>query len=425
MNSRSRDLRPRGWVAGPSGPLACGLVCLGLTGSLWGQTALRSSLAGSDAAEFRARALRGEAYNLEWGPGRFLASAALSMEANDNVRLTDGDSEGDVIFRPTAGLFSVFQFSERNALRFDLAVGYQKYVAHEEYDSFLVRPGSEMAVDLFVRDTTINLHNRFNYTLDPLEQGTVIGSAEYGGFYDTLGASVLWDRNEMLLSGGYDHAWFLSDVDRFDHLSRQADSVYVRATALPHDAVRWGGEIAGGFSRYAEPFLNDSWNASAGAFLNWAPSRFIETSVRAGFITYQFNDTGRVSPPADLGDYYVDVKLSHRINAWLNYTVAGSRAFDLGVNSDLQDLWKVHATVTWRMHRTVWLSPQAAYEWGSENGATAAERYERLGFSLTTGYQLARPLSLGLTYGLTVRQSELPGRDYVQNRGTLTFTYRF
>jgi hypothetical protein len=389
------------------------------------QDALRYSVAGSEAAESRARALEGQPYLVDWGPGKLIPTASLRLEATDNVELTEENREADLSIRPEVGVLSIWPLSERNLLTFDLAVGYTMYAGDTRNDQLTIRPGSQVSLDLYLHDFRFNLHNRMHYSLDPLEQGAVSGSAEYGGFYNTLGASAFWHLTELILSTGYDHFWFLSDSDQYDYLSRNTDSVFARATVTRHTALEFGGEAALGMNRYREQVLNDSLNASVGGFVDWKPTAHLSLDFRGGYTAYHFRETGIVGPAPDQSGFYFSLGTRHRINSYLVQELGTGRRIDLGVNADLQDVWSVRYSLSWRFHPKHVLSPRLFYEHGEEQGGLLEERYDRIGFGLELSHRFLPKLEGRLGYGFTAKDSHLEGRDYYQNRVSLTFAYHF
>ena len=54
-----------------------------------------------------------------------------------------------------------------------------------------------------------------------------------------------------------------------------------------------------------------------------------------------------------------------------------------------------------------------------------AEDIHRYGGALTLGYQLTQHVTLGFRYQYTQKDSDLPLRDYSQNRVSLDGTYSF
>jgi uncharacterized protein (PEP-CTERM system associated) len=75
--------------------------------------------------------------------------------------------------------------------------------------------------------------------------------------------------------------------------------------------------------------------------------------------------------------------------------------------------------------KNVPLNAGAFYENGTDAAAATAEKYDRIGFQLGTGYQLTRNLGLNLGYQFTLKDSDRALRDYRQNVVSLSLNYRF
>jgi Outer membrane protein beta-barrel domain len=403
--------------------LACLSVAFALSGAA--QESLRSSMAGARAAEERRRALENQPYNLKLGPVNLLASASLSVELNDNVNLAQVDRRDDLILRSQLDVYGLWPVTPHNALNLTLGVGYAKYFNQSQYDHLVVRPGSELSFDLFVRDFKITLYDRFSYTQDPVSQGSISGEAEFGGFYNTAGAGVNWDLNEMILSFGYDHYNFLSSVERFDYLNRRSDSVLARATFLPQTALHWGFEAGGALNNYDQHVLNDNRSYNVGAFLDWTISSHLRLQPRAGFVQYSFDSGGLVGDTPDEQSYYFTLGVEHEIGKSAFQTLDAGRSLDLGINADLVDLWHVRYLAELRIIRKLGLEPHLFFERGRETGRLLAETFNRFGGGIGFNFQLMEKLQTRLRYSLTIKDSDLPLRDYTQHVVALEASRRF
>src|SRR6266481_3817424 len=182
-------------------------------------------------------------YNLLLGPVRFRFSATFGVEYNDNINLSDegtavivtptgpvllrSQKEDDVILRPAINLDAIWPITQLNTLRLDLGLGYSIYAQHSNADTngVLISPGSELAFDIFVGDFRINIHDRPSLQQDPITEGQVSNTFDYGRFENTGGVSVLWDLNKILLTLGYDHYTYISTTSAFDYLNRNAEEL--------------------------------------------------------------------------------------------------------------------------------------------------------------------------------------------------------
>jgi hypothetical protein len=395
--------------------------------SAWGQEALNYSLAGDRAAQARRMALEHQRSNLALGPVRLLLASSLGLEYNDNINVASQGELADVILKPEVGFSSSWPLTDRNALNLGLSLGYAAYLDHPEYSYAIIRPGSGLGFDLYVEDFVIDIHDQFHYTEDPVSQGAVSNQGQYGGFYNTAGASVAWDLNQLVLASGYDYFLFESSAPFYDYLSRGAHSVFLRLTARSRSGLKGGLETAGSRNEYDESILNNSWNGSLGAFVDWAISEHVDTQARGGFTRYRFDSGGQVGPTPDSQGYYLDLRLNHRPNQSFSHSLDAGRSITLGVNADLLDLWYVRYDLSVGLRPGLALRPRFYFEYGTEEGGLygVADVYRRFGFGLDLSYQIMEKVEAQLGYALTIKNDDLPERDYQQSLVQLRLIYRF
>src|SRR5207247_373018 len=196
----------------------------------YAQDAVRPSLAGQEASDAREQYVSRIPYDLLLGPVRFRVGATVGVEYNDNINYADdgtavipnpigpgfitirSNSQDDVIVTPNLTLDAIWPVTQLNTLRLDLGVGYAFYLDHSKNDTdyILVAPKSQIALDIFVSDFRINIHDRMQLQQDPIQEGALSNVVNYGRFENTAGLSVLWDLNKLLLQVGYDHYNFVN-----------------------------------------------------------------------------------------------------------------------------------------------------------------------------------------------------------------------
>jgi hypothetical protein len=388
------------------------------------QDALRSSLAGERAAESRATSLRNQFYNLKLGPLQFKFDAAAMGGWNDNITTTE-DGESDFYVGPTLTAQGVWPISPKNTMQFSIAAAYYKYIEHDELDRFTIRPDSALEFNIFVKDFRLNLHERFSYSLDPIDFGSVSGEAEYGGLDNTAGLLLDWDLNKVILTAGYDHYNFISDTPTSDPETRSSELFNLRGAIEINAALNTGPEFSAGITDYEENFHNDNRHFSAGWFADWKASDYISVRPRAGYVLYAFDSGGLVGDTPDLKSFYASLSLSHRLNQYFSHSLSGGHEVRAGIQSDALTLYYLHYDFDWKLIKNMALNGSAFYENGSDSSAATAEDYSRIGFHLGTGYQLTRNLGLNLGYQFTLKDSDRPLRDYRQNVVTLSLNYQF
>jgi Putative beta-barrel porin 2 len=403
--------------------------CLVLAGSfsLRAQDAVRPSLAGEEAAEARQQDIEHIPYNLMTGPIRYRVSATFGVEYNDNINLSENNAESDFIVHPQVNIDAIWPVTQINTLRLDIGLGYAFYLDHSDQDTngILLSPGSQIAFDIFIGDFRINFHDRFSLQQDPIDELQVSNVVDYGRFENAAGVSLMWDLNKVVLTLGYDHYTYVSTNSDFNYLNRNADELVGSAAFAITNTTNVGLESTFVTTYYNQHVLNDSNTYSVGAFVETQITNYLRLRFAAGYQMIDFDNTGSVFDSMDSNDYYANILISHRLNAAITQTLAAGHESQLGINSNFISLNYVRHTVTWNVIRNTLLTTELFYEDADDSGGLIGEHLHRYGGALTVGYQLTPHVTLGLRYQYTKKDSNVPDRDYAQNRVSLDATYSF
>ena len=380
---------------------------------------------------------------------RFRFSATAGFEYNDNINIAEVNELDDFIFRPQLNFNAMWPITQLNTLRFDIGIGYAFYLEHSEYNTngILLAPGSQLSFDVFVGDFRINFHDRFSLEQDPIGEPGLSNVADYGRFQNTAGVSVLWDLNKAVATFGYDHYTFIATNDDFEYLDRNADAFMASLSVALTSTTGVGVEAAYVFNRYDEDLLNDSNTFSVGAFIETQVTNYVKVRLAGGYQTISFDDDDVVLGPfppgflpgdetflvfedqGDLDDFYANILISHRINAAFTHRLAAGHESQLGVNSNYIQLNYVRHTATWNIINRTLISTELFYEDAEESGGFLnfgrGEELRRYGGAISIGYQLTRHVTLGARYQYTQKDSDVPLRDYRQNRVSIDGTYSF
>lgn len=427
MHNRTDDLTDEPATA-PRRP-AYWLLLVALLAALPGATRAQESLRSSLAVEQAARARRANAdipYNIKFGEARVRFTAGMGIEYNDNINVSESGEVDDIVFRPDVTTELFWPITDQNAIQLSLSLGYNKYLDNDNADSFLIRPGSLLTFDIKVENFNINLHDRFSFFQDPIQQGAISGTnninSRYGIGENVIGVGVDWDLNKLVVSAGYDHSISFATSQEFEYLNRASDYFYIRPFVLAAPELTVGAEFTAGLSTYDQSQLNDSEQYSIGPFVDWQLSQFMRLGVRAGYQTYSFDSATNAT---DTSSYYATVTLDHDLNRYVRYSLGGGHLVSLGVNSDAINLTFVRLTARWQVLRQTDLSTDIFFEHGEETGSVNPETFDRVGFSISLGYRLTEKLNANLRYSITDKSSDQPLRGYLQNVIGLNLYYRF
>jgi hypothetical protein len=394
----------------------------------WSQDAVRPSLAGEAASEARRQDVDRIPYNLEAGPIKFRFSATFGVEYNDNINLADTNKKDDVILRPQVNLAALWPITQLNTLRLDLGLSYAIYLQHSNANTngVLISPGTELAFDIFVGDFRINIHDRPSLQQDPITEGQISNTFDYGRFENTGGISVLWDLNKILLTLGYDHYTYVSTTSAFDYLNRNAEELSGTISLAATSTTNVGVEAYSVYNYYGQHVLNDSVDASVGGFLETQLSTHLKVRVAGGYQWINFDNGGTINDSNNkLSDYYANILVTHQINASVRQSVAAGHENQLGINSNYITLNYVRHTISWNIIRNTLLSTEFFFEDADESGSSVSEHFNRYGGAVTVGYQLTPHVTLGARYQYTQKDSNVDSNDYKQNRVSVDGTYSF
>ena len=430
-------------------PLRCRIatgraIVIGSLFALGAQLVAQEALEGSFEVN-RSRAARKEAidrnlYNLKAGPVLLRFEALMGFEFNDNPQLEDDPDEVDFAFRPQINTSALWALNARNALSFNLGLGYVKYVNNTDLDHLIIAPNSEIAIDIYTGDFVINVHERVSHSQDPVRDPTVSGTGDFGGIENTVGTRVDWNLNKLTASVGYDHYNFISTGSGIskalrvgtnapagnmnDVQDRSSELFYGRAGVQLSPAITVGVEASGGITDYESDFFHDNSQFSVGPFAEAQITRDIKGRVAGGYIHSQFEDNSLGSAPDSVSDFYAEVSVEHQLSQYLTHKLSVGREARAGAASELVTMYYARYENHWMMNRFSTLHTTLFYENGRERSGVT-ERFERVGAGIGVAVPLSRKLTVSIAYQLLHKDSDQANRDYLQNSVTTELRYAF
>jgi hypothetical protein len=402
--------------------VGCGFgFALTLTGI--SQEAVRASFAGEAAAAAKRRAASTIGYyNLKLGDLRLRMHASAEIEANDNVNLSDQDARADLILRPQARGTFFYPLTERNALNLTIGAGYSFYLREDNLSRYFITPGSELSFDVFVGDCVINIHDRFSVSQDAYQNPAATGSGNIGTFDNMAGVSATWDLNDLIVSTGYDNL-----------VRRSTTSGFSQQNATSHAFQGSGGmklnpfTILGldlGATLIERETQSGGLQYNAGLSYRSQISEYLSVRAALGYTLYQLDAPVLAGGRDELNAAYGSLALQHRVNRILSYSLEAGRDIQIGLFSDILDLYYARLQSSWNLIHKLSLTTHLSYEWGKESGGVG-DKITRYGGGIGVGRTITEKLSARLSYDLLVRNSDLPGREYLQNRLGLSLSYLF
>jgi len=391
------------------------------------QDALRNSIAVQAAAQQRILTLESQPYTFKAGDFRLLLAPSLGLDWNDNVNLSKSNPEDDFILRPMLALNASYPITQRNLLHLNVTLGYDKYFQHDNLTRLRIQSGSEVSLDLFVKDIWFNFHDRFHYYQDAATEAAIANTSSYGSFENTIGLSATRDLRNLRISLGYDHQNYLSTSSQFDYRAYTSEMVFGRAGLLIVPNLTVGLEGTGAFTTYDQRVLNDNDAYSAGIYADWKPGAYFSIQPRLGYTFYEFQQTSLIIPAQNLDTWYFGVIATHNITEAVSYSLNAGHEVRLGIESDLIEDWYFRPNINFRIIKNLTFTTSLSYEHGKLAGARLgglqAETYDWYGGGLSLAFSIVRNLTVSLNYRLTLRASDVATREYTQNLVGLLLTY--
>jgi hypothetical protein len=392
------------------------------------QESIRASLAGDATANARKPVIDNGNYNLQLGPALVRLSASMGLEFNDNITLSESGRQSDLIVRPSLGANVVWQVSALNALRLDLGIGYAAYVSHSKYnsESLLIAPNSAVAFDIYVGDFRITLFDEFSLLQNPVDEINLANVARFARFQNAAGITVLWDLNKVILVGGYTHYNLESFNSDFNYLDRSEEQFFFSGSYAATNTLLVGVRGTGAIINYNTNFKNNGVLYSFGPFLEAQLTPYINLSIEGGYQGGTFDSGGLNGDSSNLSSFYARLQITHRVNRYMTEKFDIGHDAILGLTSNTTRLTFARYSALWRLNSKTTLDLEAFYEHGVDSPSSfESERVNRFGAGVNLDYKLGRHLTTSLGYWFVDRTSDLPDRDYYQNRVLWAITYDF
>jgi hypothetical protein len=393
-----------------------------------GQEALRMSTAGAEIAEQQKNSTEHNYYNLEMGPVSLRFQSVMGVELTDNVNYTKTNRESDMALKPAMNVAAFWPISENNSLFFSTGIGYVKYIKTAGNDHLSITPDSNLTFRMYVGDFVISFHDRFSITENIQQNPTVSGTSNFNQYENTVGTTVDWDLNKLVITFGYDYdmVWYPSSSysysDHNSHLFNAQAAFQLNATTTA------GLQVGGGLTDYnpnsGPNSLSDNTHFSVGPFYQAQLTDYIKATASIGYVTYYFSGNGSaVNLPAENGGY-ADLTLTHRVNRWLDYSLSGGRSFTASAGTDLLDLYYANWNANWHFIRYFSFSTSFTYQHGNSSGGTV-EIFNQYIAGAGFNYQITKKLAASISYGYSQKSSDVAANDYFENMLVLNFIYSF
>jgi hypothetical protein len=401
-----------------------------------GQGALFSALSLDRAIEANTNApvqTAPEGHHL--GPVPFSLGAYINASYNDNINETQDNRESDIILGAGVNLGVSWAPTGQSQLQLGSGIGYDRYLKNADNSGLIVTPDSSLIYSFTLEDVKVTLFDQFSYTREVVSEGALANVGVSPQLDNTIGTRVAWNPNQWTFQAGYSHETYISDQGGQD-LSRSSEYFFTRGGWLFAEGTEAGLEASDSLTSYEVETQNNSTGISVGAYANWQLLQSLNLTLRGGPTFYTFNSGNGTAGTPDLLSYYVNLEASQQLTDFLSHQLSIDRSVQPGLNAGSAYIEQLVATYSayWALTPRIRLGTTFTYENGSQpfpvvlpGGlmSQSIEHYELYGVQPQIFWQLTDKFSGSLGYSYWLRQSNVDGRNYLQNSVTCGFVYTF
>lgn len=371
-------------------------------------------------------------YNLKWGDLTGRLTGSVVAEFNDNINLSENNPVADISIGPEIGFGFLYPISDRNVLQLDIGLGYRWYLNSPDVSTITVSPRSSSRLDyyLYFEEGRVNLHDIFYVQISPVDIAAVNNAAggtslsRFQRFVNTVGVSSDWrPAKQWVFYAGYDYTIDRSLNSDFTSLDRDDHTFTSGVNYVANSRLTVGAYSAFTYTTYRQAVQNDGWNLSIGPRVSYQLTKFISLEGSAGWTTSDYFDTGSIADQSSFSSFTYQAGIRHTINKRTKHALRGGRSLGLGYGSNFTDTYNLQYSIDWLASQGVSVYGTLAYD--HIEVSNAGESADRFLFNVGTGFKLTRQWTLGVNYTFAVKESDLAGNDYIQNRITLDLTRQF
>jgi hypothetical protein len=432
-------------IAGLPGFLSKALAFLCVVCVCQGQFEPATSTSGLELAEAIKAKKKSEPgpANLRLGPVNFSFDAGLREEYNDNVMVSNQSREDDLITTPHIATRIYWPITSLNKLDLIVDLAYSKYMNHSDLDtqSLLVKPGSMLNFDFFVRDIHFNLHDRISIEQDPTTSTQVSNVGVFRRTSNTIGLGFEWDLNRLLLDGGFDYDTLSCSDSQFKSLDMSTSTFRVRVGYRAVSPLVLGVVSSYWKTEYDQSVQNNSSTYSEGVFGNMIFSEYLRGELEVDYQMSKYDTGGSIGDNSQFDSPVFSASLVNQLNRWYSHSMKIGRKTMAGVGSNFTETYNLDYDANVEIFRNIATSiggfvekyedsgsestVQTSTQTISQSISQAGDKGLRYGIRLQLSYQLFEAAHVGLGYQRTEKDSDFGTSSYDQNRVTIDMNYRF
>ena len=365
------------------------------------------------------------------GPVQAALGFYVSEQYNDNINYAQTGALADEISEVGCNSMFTWPATPQSSLYLNAGGSYVKYLNHSEYDRLELAPDSVLNWDVGLEDGSLSFFDQFSYSQQVVSQPSITGMASFPRFNNTLGTRGTWTPGKWVLSAGYSHNNFFSDSTTYQYLNRASEYIFTRVARRFAENTQAGLEASVSLTRYDLALQTDNTSYSGGGFVEWQVTKNLSLTARGGPTFYIFESSNGSTSASTLSSYYLTVEVSHNLTDFISHKVLVDRNVQLGNNlgSDYLQELNLEYSITWQLTQSLGVNTGVSYVNGSQpwlfRSQVLSEQYDQLRGSLNLGWRATKKIDATLSFYCWDRQSNMDGRNYVNNALTLRLGYRF
>ena len=378
-------------------------------------------------------------YNLKLGPLTVALDARLRAEWSDNINLAQDDERDDLFIEPRMRFGFLYAPARNHSLNFDISVGYRFYLDNTDLNTFDVSPNSALEYRLLVDDFQFRIYDRFGVDLDAtsnpeFSEGDSDDPAnndllEFRRFSNTIGLDATWQPTaRFTTTAGYSYYLNRTISGTLERLDRDDHNFSLNASYEINN--QWSAGAHGSFTTidYLDNDIvngqNDGYYYTVGPLVTFRPNQKLTFSGSFGYTMADYDENGMNGDTDDFQGMTWQVGVRHQMARNTSQDLRVGLSADPGVNSNYSEILRVQYGISTEISRGVVLSGGLGYD-HLEASSAIGEEADRFLATLNTSFQITRQLNASLGYTFATKDSDVDGRDYLQNRVTGVFVYSF
>jgi hypothetical protein len=378
------------------------------------------------------------------------ASVQIITEYNSNVTLSDsaGSSQaptveingnsnsgpkGDFVTNAGVSISGAWAPTRNSEFTLDLYIGYEEYVNHPNLDGLVTNLPSGLSYTIYTGDVKWTIHDAILVSNDPSQQPELSGIAKFGQITNTADLDASWAAGDRLtLTAGYERfdsiyssstsltssapsnstASSFFSLPNYSSNSFQLGMIYDLAQSMEFG---FGGSVTD--TSYQGNARNNTTSFSLGPFFNASLTPATKVFLTGGVETIDSTSAST--------DWYASFQLTNQLNRLYSHSLTLSHSVDLGLISDTYTLYSLDYSGAFQLRRGMTLADDLYVEYGTEGGGPIQENLIQYGASLTVQVQITRSVSGSVGWQFLDKLSNLPGRDYTQQRVFASLSWTF